>query len=73
MYYKAAEKAYYYSTFGKVLKVGKFLPDALAVIDEPHAFLKETARISDSGISSPYEFVKNTFKVIGMSATFGGD
>ena len=73
MYYEAAEKAHYYSTFDKVLKVGKALPYALVVIDEPHAFLKESARISDNGISSPYEFVKNTFRVIGMSATFGGD
>ena len=50
------------------------LSRALAIIDEPHAFLKEPAQISDNGtISTPYEFLKNTFRVIGMSATFGGE
>ena len=66
--------AHYYSYFAKILKEGKALPKALAIVDEIHAFFKEPAQISDNGvISTPYEFVKSAFKVIGMSATFGGD
>ena len=43
------------------------------MIDETHAFLKEPAKVTENGVSTPYEFVRNTFKVIGTSATFGGE
>ena len=49
----------------RVLQEGKALPKAFAVIDEVHAFLKEPAQISANKlISTPYEFVKNTFKIM---------
>ena len=74
LYNDNAVVAYYYSHFEKILKEGKSLPRALAVVDEIHAFFKEPAQLAHNGtISTSYEFVKNTFKVIGMSATFGGE
>ena len=43
LYNDMASVAYYYSHFAKILKEGKALLQALAIIDENHAFLKEPA------------------------------
>lgn len=41
LYNDDAPQAHYYSYFDKILKKGKDLPRALAIIDEVHAFFKE--------------------------------
>jgi hypothetical protein len=43
LYNENADAAYYYSHFEKILKDGRVLPKALAIIDEIHAFFKEPA------------------------------
>ena len=48
MYNDHAPVSYYYSHFAKILKEGKALLNALAIIDEIHDFLKEPAQVSDS-------------------------
>jgi superfamily II DNA or RNA helicase len=70
--YDSSAPAIYYKTFDEVLADGRIPADTMILIDEFHEFMKLPARQTKHGISCPYLFAAAQ-KVIGLSATFGGD
>ena len=73
LYDPKAPSEIWYSTFERVLCNGTLLENAIILVDEFHSFFHLPARMVQGIISSPFSLLMGCHKVIGVSATFGGD
>lgn len=73
MYDNETASGIFYVTFNDLLNDGRSLKNVIVFIDEIDVFLKLPARITATNISSPFDILTNSCKVVGVSATFGGE
>lgn len=72
LYDSEAEPEIFYVTFSDILSDGRSLKDVITLVDEIDVFLKLPARIIQNTISSPFDIITTSYKIFGVSATFGG-